>query len=138
MKQLSSSELNHLSKEDLAAMVLQMQQQISTLNEKLAAANARFFGRSTEKLSALPGQMNLFNEAEAAAPEAVVEPDIEHVLVRKKKQKGKRKDDLSKLPVRVENHELTEQQLRDIFGEDGWKRLPDEVFNRVEHTPSVK
>ena len=71
MKQLSSSELNNMSKEDLAAMVLQMQQvhqqlqqqqkqmelqqkqmeqQIHTLNEKIAIMNARHFGRSTEKL----------------------------------------------------------------------------------------
>ena len=88
MKQLSSSELNNLSKEDLAAMVLQMQQlqqemqqtqlqlqqQISTLNEKIAIMNARHFGRSTEKLSTLPGQMNIFNEADAAAAEAIAEP----------------------------------------------------------------
>lgn len=55
MKQLSSSELNNMSKEDLAAMILQMQQQINTLNEKVAILNARHFGRSTEKLETLPG-----------------------------------------------------------------------------------
>ena len=93
MKQLSSSELNNLSKEDLAAMVLQMQQtqlqlqqQISTLNEKIAIMNARHFGRSTEKLNTLPGQMNIFNEADAAAAEAIAEPAIEQVILRRKKQ----------------------------------------------------
>ncbi len=79
MKQLSSSELNSLSKADLAAMVLQMQQQINTLNEKIAIMNARHFGRSTEKLNTLPGQMSVFNEAEAAAAEAIAEPAIEQV-----------------------------------------------------------
>ena len=88
MKQLSSSELNSMSKEELAAMVLQMQQlhqqlqqqqkqmeqQIQTLNEKIAIMNARHFGRSTEKLETLPGQMNIFNETEAAAAEAIAEP----------------------------------------------------------------
>lgn len=138
MKQLSSSELNNLSKADLAAMVLQMQQQINTLNEKIAIMNARYFGRSSEKLETLPGQMNFLNEAEVAAAEAVAEPDIEQVVVRKKKQKGKRKEDLSKLPCRVENHELTKEQLQKIFGENGWKRLPDEVFSRVEYQPSVR
>ena len=132
MKQLSSSELNNLSKKDLIAMMLQMQQQMNALTEKKAVANARFFGRSTEKLSTLPGQMSVFNEAEAAAAEAIVEPDIDHVVVRKKKQKGQRKEDLSRLPVRIENHELTKQQLLEIYGEGGWKRLPDEVFSRVE------
>lgn len=83
MKQLSSSELNSMSKEEMATMILQMQQlheqlqqqqeqmeqQIHTLTEKIALMNARHFGRSTEKLSTLPGQMNIFNEVEAVAPE---------------------------------------------------------------------
>ena len=152
MKQLSSSELNNLSKEDLAAMVLQMQQlqqemqqtqlqlqqQISTLNEKIAIMNARHFGRSTEKLNTLPGQMNIFNEADAAAAEAIAEPAIEQVILRRKKQKGKRKEDLSRLPKRIENHELTKERLKEIFGENGWKRLPDEVYSRVEYQPAVR
>ena len=159
MKQLSSSELNNMSKEDLAAMVLQMQQlneqlqqqqkqmeqqqkqmeqQIHTLNEKIAIMNARHFGHSTEKLETLPGQMNIFNETEVAAAEAIAEPAIEQVVVRRKKKKGQRKEDLSRLPKRVENHELTKEQLNAIFGENGWKRLPDEVYSRVEYQPAVK
>lgn len=159
MKQLSSSELNSMSKEDLASMVLQMQkqqqemqqlheqlqqqqkqmeQQIYTLNEKIAIMNARHFGRSTEKLETLPGQMNIFNEAEVAAAEAIAEPAIEQVVVRRKKKKGQRKEDLSRLPKRIENHELTKEQLKAIFGENGWKRLPDEVYSRVEYQPAVK
>ena len=145
MKQLSASELNNLSKADLAAMVLQMQQmqlqmqqQINTLNEKIAIMNARHFGRSTEKLDTLPGQMSVFNEAEAAAAEAVAEPAIEQVVVRRKKQKGQRKEDLSRLPVRIANHELTKEQLKAVFGENGWKRLPDEVYSRVEYQPAVR
>ena len=117
---------------------LQLQQQISTLNEKIAIMNARHFGRSTEKLSTLPGQMNIFNEADAAAAEAIAEPAIEQVILRRKKQKGKRKEDLSRLPKRIENHELTKEQLKEIFGENGWKRLPDEVYSRVEYQPAVK
>ena len=100
--------------------------------------NARHFGRSTEKLNTLPGQMSVFNEAEAAAAEAIAEPAIEQVVVRRKKQKGQRKEDLSRLPVRIEKHELTKQQLTDIYGENGWKRLPDEVYSRVEYQPAVK
>ena len=159
MKQLSSSELNNMSKDEMAAMILrmqkqqlelqqlqaqmeqtqlQLQQQISTLNEKIAIMNARHFGRSTEKLSTLPGQMNIFNEADAAAAEAIAEPAIEQVILRRKKQKGKRKEDLSRLPKRIENHELTKERLKEIFGENGWKRLPDEVYSRVEYQPAVK
>ena len=152
MKQLSSSELNNMSKEELAAMILQMQQlheqlsqqqkqmeqQIHTLTEKIAILNARHFGRSTEKLETLPGQMNIFNETEVAAAEAIAEPAIEQVVVRRKKKKGQRKEDLSRLPKRIETHELTKEQLTAIFGENGWKRLPDEVYSRVEYQPAVK
>ena len=152
MKQLSSSELNSMTKEEMAAMILQMQklnaqmqqtqlqlqQQIHTLTEKIALMNARHFGRSTEKLSTLPGQMNIFNEAEVAAEEAIAEPAVEQVVICRKKQKGKRKEDLSRLPKRIEKHELTKEQLKEIFGENGWKRLPDEVYSRVEYQPAVR
>lgn len=141
MKQLSASELNKLSKEDMAAMILQMQRQINTLNERIAVLNAHHFGRSTEKLSELPGQLCAFNEAEHLTEQPFAEPSIEQVAPqpeRKKKRKGKRKEDLSKLPRRVENHELSEQELAEIYGEQGWKRLPDEVYCRVEYQPSIK
>ena len=80
MKQLSSSELNNMSKEDLAAMVLQMQQvhqqlqqqqkqmelqqkqmeqQIHTLNEKIAIMNARHFGRSTQCIGDIALQVDV-------------------------------------------------------------------------------
>ena len=39
-------------------------------------------------------------------------------VIRKKKQKDK--EDLSRLPKRIEKHELTKEQLKEIFGENGW------------------
>lgn len=62
---------------------------------------------------------------------------MEQVVVRRK-QKGKRKEDLSRLPKRIEKHELTKEQLKEIFGENGWKRLPDELYSRVEYQPAVR
>ena len=143
--------LNSMTKEEMAAMILQMQrlnaqmqqtqlqlqQQVHTLTEKIVLMNARHFDRSTEKLETLPGQMNIFNEAEVAAAEAIAEPAIEQVAIRKKKQKDK--EDLSRLPKRIEKHELTKEQLKEIFGENGWKRLPTK-FTAVWNTslPSGK
>ena len=115
---------------------LQLQQQVHTLTEKIALMNARHFGRSTEKLETLPGQMNIFNEAEVATAEAIAEPAIEQVVIRKKKQKDK--EELSRLPKRIEKHELTKEQLKEIFGENGWKRLPDEIYSRVEYQPAIR
>lgn len=57
-------------------MQIQLQQQINTLNERIAIMNARHFGRSAEKLDTLPGQMSAFHEAHAAAAEAIAEPAI--------------------------------------------------------------
>ena len=85
----------------------QMRQQIHTLNKKIAIMNARHFGRSTQKLETLPGQMNVFSETEVAAVEAFAEPAIERVVVRRKKKKGQRKEALSRLPKRIKNYELT-------------------------------
>ncbi len=86
----------------------------------------------------MSANINIFIETEVAAVEAIAEPAIEQVVVRRKKKKGQRKEDLSRLPKRVERHELTKEQLKSIFGENGWKRLPDEVYSRVEYQPAVK
>ena len=82
--------------EQLQQQQKQMEQQIHTLNEKLAIMNAQHFGRSTEKLETLLGQMNIFNETEVAAAESIAEPAIEQVVVRRKKEKGQRKENLSR------------------------------------------
>ena len=69
MKQLTTKDLNNLSKEDMAAMILQMQTTINSLSEQVAVLNANKFGRKSEKLKVIEGQMTIydsaFNEAEA-------------------------------------------------------------------------
>ena len=32
---------------------------------------------------------------------------------------------------------LSEEKLRDVFGTDGWKQLPDEIYKRVRVQPAV-
>lgn len=163
MKQLTTKDLNTLSKEDMAAMILQMQATINRLSEQLDIMNAKKYGRKSEKLKVIEGQMSIydqaFNEAEAivdenaetaksgtnaeAAAEAAsataaeTEPEIETVIVHRKKHTGKREEDLKGFPTRIEKHELTEEQLTEIFGANGWKQLPDEVYNRLERHPAV-
>ncbi len=159
MKQLTPKDLNTLSREDMAAMILQMQTTINTLSEQVAILNANKFGRKSEKLKVIEGQMTIydsaFNEAEAVIDEntessstdtnntdgtetdAESEPEIETVVVRRKKHTGKRDEDLAELPTRIERHELSDEQLTEIFGENGWKQLPDEVYKRLEYQPAV-
>ena len=155
MKQLTPRDLNTLSKEDMAAMILQMQTTINTLSEQLNIINANKYGRKSEKLKVIEGQMSIydqaFNEAEAVVDEnaetaksgtnaetaAEAEPEIETVIIHRKKHTGKREEDLKGFPTRIEKHELTEEQLTEIFGRDGWKQLPDEVYKRLEYQPAV-
>jgi hypothetical protein len=60
------------------------------------AANQHRFGRRTERIDEIAGQMSLFNEAEAYSEEAAAEPDGDEVIITvkwKKKAKGKRQED---------------------------------------------
>ena len=133
----SPEELNSFSKETLVAVILSMQDQLSQLNanmerliEQIADASNKRYGSSSEKLDVIAGQLELeliFNEAEALTETLyVVEPAEEDVIqVSRRKRKGKREEDLKDLP------------LQELFGPDGWKRLPDEVYKRVRVQPAV-
>ena len=84
---------------------------IAYYENKLRLAQARRFGASSEKTQD-PLQLTLdgFNEAEALANETAPEPEIEEITYKRKKQKGKRAEDLSQLPVEVIEHELPEDE----------------------------
>ena len=145
----TADELNKCDKETLSAIILAMQDQIETLNrnvdkliEQIAAANNHRYGRRSEKIDVIDGQLNLlniFNEPEFLTESLYVpEPAAEDVIQQKaKKQKGKREADLKDLPVEIITHELSEKELKDTFGDTGWKRLPDEVYKRVKVQPAV-
>lgn len=148
-KSYSPEELNRFSKETLVAVILSMQNQLNQLNanmerliEQIADANNKRYGRSSEKLDVIAGQLDLeliFNEAEALTETLyVVEPAEEDVIqVRRRKQKGKREEDLKALPFEVILHTLPEEKLWELFGDNGWKQLPDEVYKRVCVQPAV-
>lgn len=68
--------------------------------------------------------------ADASVPEATAKK------VHGKKKAGKQKENVSRLPLRVQNHELPEEELVSVFGENGWKRLPDKVYLKVEYLPA--
>ena len=70
--------------------------------------------------------------AESSGADNTDEPEIETVVIRRKKHIGKRDEDLAELPTRIERHELSDEQLTEIYGENGWKQLPDEVLPLVE------
>ena len=127
--------MDQCSKEVLITLFLNLQEQMIEMNgkldrlaEQLAVAQNHRYGRKSEKLDVIEGQLCFnFNEAEALLENIyVVEPvdeDVIPTVVKRKKKKGKRKEDLSSLPVETISHTLSEEELTDIFGENGWKQL---------------
>lgn len=102
-KVYTEEELNNFSRETLMAVILSMQDQIHQLNtnmerliEQIADANNKRYGRSSEKLETISGQLELeliFNEAEALTETLyVVEPveeDVRYSRVVKIKENGR-------------------------------------------------
>jgi transposase len=138
MKQYTAEELNALSKEEVVALLIQTQKQNALFMEQIATMQAQRFGRKTERLECL-GQLSCFNEAEIEAAKDTDEPETEEIsYTRKKRTPGKLDEMLKGLPSRVENHELSEEELTELFGTNGWKRLPDEVYRKLEYHPATK
>lgn len=145
MAKYTEEQLNTCSKEMLITLLLSMQDQMEQLNknfeklvEQLATANNQRYGRSSEKLSVIDGQLSMddliFNEAEALTDTTyVIEPTEEQVLPKKTaKQVGKRKTDLKDLPVEVISHEMSEDQLVAAFGSNGWNVFRMKSLNASE------
>lgn len=118
---------------------------VGTLEENIAVLNYRLFGRKTEKVSEMPGSDQLkfnfdlddplaFNEAEARVEDGMPEePEMETVIIHRKKPTGKRKEDLSHVDeVQEDLHELSEEELAEIFPR-GYDRLPDETYSDIEY-----
>ena len=123
----------------------QLNRNMEKMLEQIAAANNYRFGRSTEKLEVLEGQLNfsdILNQAESYVDvHYYPEPDMEDVLrenpePKKKKAKGAREKELQGLPTKVMHHELPVDKLKELFGEH-WKELPDEVYQRLHYQPAV-
>ena len=116
-------QLNKLNKKDLMLLVLSMQDQLTQMNdnlekliEQIRIANQQRFGRHTETLDAVSGQLSLFNEAEALSEDTMEELTIEEVLAtvpKQKKQRGKRDADLSGFPEEKILHSVSQEKLNE-------------------------
>lgn len=89
-----------------SAQIAEMQLLLKFYEEQFKLAQRQRFGASSEQT---PDQMrfaNIFNEAEDQASPALAEPVFEQITYKRKKRAGKRKDDLSGLPVERVDYEL--------------------------------
>ena len=122
MSKYTAEQLKRLSSGELVVLVLSMQDQLDRLNEnfenlveQLRISNSQRFGRKTERLQDIEGQLSLFNEIEAACDLNAPEPEPEELLPaarRKKKEKGKREEDLKDLPEELHPHTVSREQLQ--------------------------
>ena len=148
----TEEQLNSLDKETLIRLFLSQQEQLDNIDhtlqlvlEQMADLKRHRFGRSSEKhgtedqisFMEVDGKIVFFNESEAVAVEENAQGEPESVSRRKpEKKQGKREEDLNGLPVVVVEHSMTDEELEDKFGKDGWKQLPDEVYRRYSFTPA--
>ena len=147
----TEEKLNSLDKETIIQLFLSQQEQLRQIDhnlqlvlEQMADLKRHRFGRSSERhepdeqisFMETDGKIVFFNEPEAVATEESDEPR-EAVPCRKpKKKQGKREDDLDGLPVVVIEHAMSQEELAAVFGEEGFKQLPDEVYRRYSFTPA--
>ena len=150
----TAEQLNTLSPELLAAIIINQQhqlelqtEQINRLNEQMERlieqiriANANRFGKKTERLDTIDGQLSLFNEIEVCADPSAAEPTIEEAVqsyTRKKKKKGKRDEDLSGFPTEPHRHAIPAEELDVFFGEGCWRKVTEEHHRCLRYEPAT-
>ncbi len=151
-------QLNKLDTEFLVELVLNLQEQVSQMSanmadmsdqmkkisDQLTLSNRARFGRSSERMAdpaqicfmEVDGEIVFFNEAEAVCDPAVAEPDTLEAKPIRKKRSGKKKEDTSGLPVNRIDHYLSEEELAEEFGVNGWKQLADSVSVHYRFVPA--
>ena len=147
----TEEQLNSLDRETLTRLFLSQQEQLENIDhtlqlvlEQMADLKRHRFGRSSEKhetegqvsFMEVDGKIVFFNESEAVAAEESTEEPEDVSRTRPKKKQGKREEDLNGIPVVVVEHSMTDEELEDKFGKEGWKQLPDEVYRRYSFTPA--
>ena len=144
----TEEELNTMNHDAKNAVIYQMQERLDKLEhdyerliEQIHLADQERFGRHTEKLNEIAGQLSFFNEVEACYDENAKEPAIESVVdsslkkPRKTKQKGQREEDLKDFPQEVIPHDVSKQKLIDTFGEGNYKSMPDDICWQLRFEP---
>lgn len=135
------------SNQKLSEAAQQLQKSVNLLTEEVVNLRQHRFDRSSEKglTSVYDGCIQLcfaFNEAEITVDLNPVspEPELEEIFPkpykRGKKETGKRQEEIKDVPVTVVTHTLSEEELLAAFPDGRFKKLPDEVYKRLEFHPA--
>ena len=162
MEKFTQEQLNTMDKDALVTLVMscmdrirqltnenaeqtrELNHKIDNLTETIALLTQRSFGKKSEVKLYSGDQLTIYdmgiNEAEVTLAGRIPrEPEIEEVVIKehkRAKRKGKREEDLAGLPVTIVNHVLDEERLNELFPE-GYSKLPDEVYKKLEVKPAV-
>ena len=145
----TADELNSMNHETKNEVIYDMQNRLDKLEhdyenliEQIRLANQERFGRHSETLDAIAGQLSFFNEAKACYDEQNPEPSIDEVIAevtkpsRKPKKKGQREEDLKDFPQEEIYHDVSTEKLESTFGEGIYKGMPDEITWRLRFEPA--
>lgn len=148
-QKFTANELNSMDDETKNDVIYQMQERLDkmehdyeNLMEQIRLANQQRYGRQTEKLADITGQITFFNEVEACYDADTPEPSIEDVIEnakkqpRKSKKKGQREEDLKDFPQEEIPHEVSDKKLIATFGEGNYKSMPDEICWQLRFEPA--
>ena len=148
-QKFTPEQMTTMDKETKDGVIFQMQDRLDKLEhdyenliEQIRLANQQRFGRHTEKLGEIAGQLSFFNEAEANCMEDAPEPTIEETIslelkpARRSKKKGQREEDLKEFPQEEISHDVAEEKLIKTFGESNYKSMPDEVYWQLRFEPA--
>ncbi len=148
-RKFTADELNTMGHEAKNDVIFQIQDRLDKLEhdyenlmEQIRLADQQRFGRHTEKLAEIAGQLSLFNEAEACFDDQVQEPSIDDVVdnalrpARRPKKKGQREEDLRSFPQEEIPHDVPVERLDDLFGEGNYKSMPDEICWQLRFEPA--
>ena len=143
----TKEKLTGMSSEEKDLLILSMQKQLEALNdninkliEQMRIANQQRFGRHSEKMDVLDGQLSLFDEAGPLYDPKAEEPKYDDVVpdakTRRKKQKGKRDADLDSFEQETYIHDVSKEKLDEYFGKGNWREMPVESYKRLRYVPS--
>lgn len=148
-QKFTPDELNKMDHQTKNDVIYQMQDRLDKLEhnyenlmEQVRLANQQRFGRQSEKLDAIAGQLSFFNEVEENYDETIPEPSISDAIsetlkpTRKIKKKGQREEDLKDFPQEEVPHDVSEQKLVETFGAGNYKSMPDEIYWQLRFEPA--
>ena len=126
---------------ELENTVAELSALVKHFEELFKLSQLKRFGTSSEKTALDAGQVTLFGTAEL--PAAMEEAKTEEATPKRRKQKGKRQEDLSKLTLEIVEHDLPEYERKcpscngsveeiGVTTRDELKIIPAKVI-RVQH-----